>query len=164
MKINGTIFVALITLLSCQSKTSPAELSAAEKETAKKEIAARIEEIVAGVKKLDMQTALKPYSDSPEFRLVTPDARITDHAAMVAEQSEFVKQAISASYTTVKEDFKFLSGNFVMCTWTGKNEFTLKNGERYKTNPYVGSMLFNKVGGEWKIVYAHESSAQPVKQ
>jgi hypothetical protein len=50
-----------------------------------------------------------------------------------------------------------------MCTWTGKNEFELKTGDKMKIEPYVGSMLFEKKNHEWKIIYAHESSAQPVK-
>jgi hypothetical protein len=67
------------------------------------------------------------------------------------------------SFTTVKEDFKFLSKDLIMCTWTGNNEFELKTGEKMKIDPYVGSMLFSKKDNEWKIIYAHESSAQPVK-
>ncbi|MET0241883.1 MAG: hypothetical protein ABW174_00355 [Flavitalea sp.] len=51
-----------------------------------------------------------------------------------------------------------------MCTWKGKYEYKLKNGEKYLIDPYVGSMLFRKAGDLWSIVYAHESTGAAVKQ
>lgn len=155
----------MLILVSCQNETGlqETELSSDEEETAKKEIAARIEEIIEGGKKLDIQAAIKPYSDSAEFKLVTPDGRVTDYATMKNEQMEFSKQLTSLLFTTVKQDFKFLSKTLVLCTWTGTNEFELKTGERFKIEPYIGSMLFSKTGNEWKIIYAHESAAPPVQ-
>jgi hypothetical protein len=82
---------------------------------------------------------------------------------MMKVQTESFKSVKSMSFTTVKEDFKFLSKDLIMCTWIGNNEFELMTGEKMKIEPYVGSMLFCKKDNEWKIIYAHESSAQPVK-
>lgn len=139
------------------------ELSASEKEVAKKEISGRIQEIINGVKELNAEAALKPYSNDPDFKIVSPDGSETDFNKMMKVQTESFKTVKSMSFTTVKEDFKFLSKDLIMCTWTGKNEFELKTGEKLKIDPYVGSMLFSKKDNEWKIIYAHESSAQPVK-
>lgn len=77
--------------------------------------------------------------------------------------SAFFKSANYVTYTTVKEDFKFLSKSLVMCTWTGREEYELKIGEHMKVDPYVGSLLFSKIDNEWKIVYTHESSAPAMK-
>ncbi len=161
----GTLFSALLFLAGCQPINSPKESSGwsdSEKETAKKEIALRIEEIVDGAEKLDLTAALQPYSDTPEFILVTPDGRVTGFEDMKNEQSEFFSQAASIRFSTIKEDFKFLSDNLVLCTWTGSNEIEMKTGEKMKIEPYVGSMLFHKKDSEWKIIYAHESTAPPV--
>ena len=166
LSLTAVAAVIMITALThCTEKTPVVvqPFSADEEETAKKEIAGRIEEIIEGGKKLDIDAAIKPYDDSDAFRLVTPDGRVTDYATMKKEQLEFSKQLTSLLFTTVKQDFNLLSKTLLLCTWTGTNEFELKTGERFKIDPYVGSMLFSKTGGEWKIIYAHESAAPPVQ-
>jgi hypothetical protein len=164
------ILFSSVLLFSCRSNenrntadTQKTELSASEKEVAKKEISGQINEIINGVKELNAEAALKPYSNDPDFKIVSPDASVTDFTKMMKVQTESFNSVKSMSFTTVNEDFRFLSKDLIMCTWTGKNEFELKTGEKMKIDPYVGSMLFSKKDNEWKIIYAHESSAQPVK-
>jgi hypothetical protein len=167
--LTSIILCSSILLFSCRTNdnknaadTQTTELSASEKEVAKKEISGRINEIIDGVKKLNAEAALKPYSNDPDFKIVSPDASVTDFTKMMKVQTESLKSVKSMSFTTVKEDFKFLAKDLIMCTWTGINEFELKTGEKMKIDPYVGSMLFSKKGNEWKIIYAHETAAQPV--
>jgi hypothetical protein len=168
--LTSIILCSSVLLFSCKTNdnknevdTQTTELSATEKEVAKKEISGRINEIIKGVKELNAEAALKPYSNDPDFKIVSPDGSETDFKKMMKVQTESLHSVKSMSFTTIKEDFKFLSKNLIMCTWTGKNEFELKSGEKMKIDPYVGSMLFSKKDNEWKIIYAHESSAQPVK-
>ena len=168
--LTSIILCSSVLLFSCRTNenrnaanTQTTELSASEKEVAKKEISGRIEEIINGVKELNAEAALKPYSNDPDFKIVSPDASVTDFTKMMKVQTESFNSVKSMSFTTVNEDFRFLSKDLIMCTWTGKNEFELKTGEKMKIDPYVGSMLFSKKDNEWKIIYAHESSAQPVK-
>ncbi len=163
------IFTLSVLLFGCQTNDSKkadanqaTELSSEEKETAKKEISARIDEIIKGAKELNVEAALKPYSDEPDFKIVSPDASVADFATMKNVQTEGFKTVTSMNFTTIKQDFTFLEKDLVMCTWTGMNEFQLKTGEKMKIDPYVGSMLFRKKDNEWKIIYAHETSAAPV--
>ncbi len=165
--LNIIIICSSILLFSCQTndntKTNQTtELSSADKETVKKEISARIEEIIMGAKELNAEAASKPYSNDPYFKIVNPDASVTDFTTMKNVQSESMKTLASMNFTTIKQDFTFLEKDLVMCTWTGINEFKLKTGEKMKIDPYVGSMLFRKKDNEWKIVYAHETTASPV--
>jgi hypothetical protein len=168
--LTSIILCSSVLLFSCVTNENKnaadaqtTELSASEKEVAKKEISGRIKEIINGAKELNAEAALKPYSNNPDFKIISPDGSETDFNKMVTVQTESFKSVKSMSFTTVKEDFKFLSKDLIMCTWTGKNEFELKTGEKMKIDPYLGSMLFSKKDNEWKIIYAHESSAQPVK-
>ncbi len=137
------------------------ELTTNEKEVAKKEIADRVQEIIEGCKKLDIEAALKPYST--DLTIVNSDGSINNYQEMKSIQAEFFKTAASINYLTAKEDFSFLANDLVMCTWSGTNEYALKTGERYKIAPHTGSMLFNKAGNEWKIIYVHESSGTAKK-
>ena len=169
-KILTSIILSLSVLLfSCQTNDSKkanvnqaTELSSDEKETAKKEISARIDEIIKGAKELNVEAALKPYSNDPDFKIVSPDVSVTDFTTMKNVQTEGFKTLASMNFATIKQDFTFLEKDLVMCTWTGMNEFQLKTGEKMKIDPYVGSMLFRKKDNVWKIIYAHETTATPV--
>lgn len=77
-------------------------------------------------------------------------------------QAEAFKQLASMNFRTIKQDFTFLTKNLVICTQTGSNEFEIKSGEKMKIDPYVGTMIFKKNDNEWKIIYAHETTAMPV--
>ncbi len=98
-----TAFAALLVAVlsvSCQSK--PTEMSEAEKETAKKEISARIEEIVRGANPLNVDAARRPYSDSPEFLIVSPDGSVTDYETMKKVQTAFFGSVSANTFTTKK--------------------------------------------------------------
>ena len=142
-------------------KAADKELTADEKEDIKKAISKRIDEIIQGAKELNVDKAASVYSDDAEFKIVNPDATVTDFATMKKGQAEGFKGLNSLNFATIKQDFTFLSKDLVMCTWTGKNEFELKSGEKMKIEPYVGSLLFKNKDGVWKIIYAHETTATP---
>ena len=167
--LSKTIYLAALLFCGCQNAdnsknaaNNDTKISPAEKQQAEKEIAGRIDEIIAGAKKLDFDSALRPYSNTPDFTIVNPDGSVNNFQEMDKGQKAFAATAKSILFTTTKESFKFFSKTLVMCTWEGRNEFELKTGERLKVDPYVGSMLFSKKNGEWKIIYAHETSAIPV--
>lgn len=165
--LTSIILCLSVLLFSCQTNdgknvNQSSELTSEEKETAKKEISARIDEIIKGAKELNAEAALNPYSNDPDFKIVSPDASVTDYEAMKNVQTESFKTVDSMKFVTIKQDFTFLEKDLVMCTWTGMNEFQLKTGEKMKINPYVGSMLFRKKDNVWKIIYAHETAANPV--
>ena len=162
------VFCLSIVFYSCQTNDytkvkvdQTTELSVAEEETAKKEISARIEEIIKGAKALNVDAALNPYSNDINFKIENPDASVADFATMKNAQAESFKTLASLNFTTIKQDFTFLEKDLVMCTWTGRNEFELNSGEKMKIDPYVGSMLFRKKNNEWKIIYAQETTALP---
>ena len=130
---------------------------------ASKEISAQIEQIIAGASKLDVDAAMKPYLNDLNFRIVNPDGSIQNYEAMRKSAEEAFKTFKSLKYSTVKQNFTFVAPDSVICTWTGIYEFELKDGTRMKIEPYVGSMLFRRVGSEWKIIYAHETTGQPAE-
>lgn len=162
------IILMLLVCSSCKNinnssaNTEATELSANEKEIIKKAISERIEEIIKGAKELNVDAALKPYANDPAFRIVNPDASVADFPTMKKAQTEAFKTITSMNFKTLKQEFSFLTKNLVICTWTGSNEFELKTGEKLKIEPYVGTMIFRKSDNEWKIIYAHETTAQPI--
>lgn len=162
------IILLLLAFSSCKNAnnstvdTQQTEITEGEKETIKKAISEKIEQIIKGAKELNVDAALKPYSNDSTFKIVNPDASVTDFKTMKKAQAEAFKTVASMNFKTIKQDFTFLAKDLVICTWTGSNEFELKTGEKMKIDPYVGTMIFKKVDNEWKIIYAHETTTAPV--
>ena len=162
-----TLALALTLFMGCRNgdnsmkKTEDKELTTDDKELIKKAISNQIDKVIEGAKELNVDKAASVYSDDAEFKIVNPDATVTDFATMKKVQGEGFKGLKSLAFSTIKQDFTFLSKNLVMCTWTGINEFELANGEKMKIEPYVGSLLFKNMDGIWKIIYAHETTAAP---
>jgi hypothetical protein len=158
----GIAIISSLLLVSCQNESS--EKTAQEKETAKKEISDIGKGIIQSVERLDIESALKPYLDSPDFLMINPDGSYQDYADFKSANTEAFKQLTSMKQTNIKEEFRFLSKTEVLYTWFGKNEIELKTGEKIKNESYIGTMLFSKINNEWRIVYAHESASPAIQE
>ena len=139
------------------------EMTADEKENAKKEISDVGKFVLENAAKLDVETALKPYSNDPEFLLINPDGSYSDYGKMKETNIEAFKQLSSFKQTTLKEEYRFLTKKDVLYTWYGKNEIQLKTGEKITNESYIGTMLFKKINNDWTIVYAHESASPSIQ-
>jgi hypothetical protein len=143
--------------IACQQQPHP--MTPQEKETAQKEIAGIVDGIVRGCNQLDVQEALKPYSDSPNFVAVNTDGSVVDHEGFKTINAELFKAVSSFKFTTTKEDFRFLGDNLVLCTWIGRSEVVLKSGEHSRIPAFATTLLLSKVNNEWKIIYSHQSAS-----
>ena len=97
--LTTAILFILVILSSCKNAnnttaTNPqfTEISSDEKESAKKEISGRIDEIIKGVKELNVDVAIKPYSSNTSFRIVNTDASVTDYQTMKTVKQRFSGQ------------------------------------------------------------------------
>jgi hypothetical protein len=158
----GTLIMFSLFFVSCQNESS--ELTPQEKEIAKKEISDIGKGVLQSIERLDIESALKPYLNAPDFLMINPDGSFADYNGFKRTGTETFKQLTSMKQTTIKEEFRFLTKTQVLYTWFGKNEIELKTGEKIKNESYIGSMLFSKINNEWKIVYAHESASPPIQE
>ena len=161
-----TLFLLIFTAQGCNQAATQNKnvLTDQEKESAKKEISAKIDKIIQGGKNLDIETAMQPYSNTENFLIINPDATVSDYQKMKSENAEAFKKMSSLNFTTVNKEFRFLSESQVLLTWFGKSEVELKSGEKIKYESYIGTMLFSKENGEWKIIYAHETASPPIQE
>lgn len=148
-------------LVSCHKEST--EVTAQEKETAQKEISDLGKVIIKDFEKLDVQSGLKSYLNSPDYLSINEDGTFSNYADMKNRTINGYKRVATIKITTVKEEFRFLTKDKVLYTWFGKSEAQLKTGEKYKRESSISSMLFSKINNEWKIVYDHGSSSPLVK-
>ena len=145
--------------LNTTSNDNPNQITELEKETAKKEIRNVAIFILEHINKLDIETALKPYLNSPDFLLINPDGTYLDYAKFRVTNIDFFKQLVAFNQTTIKEEFRFITKTEVLYTWFGKSVMTLKTGERITNDSYIGTMIFKKINNEWRITFAQESTS-----
>lgn len=161
MRTNVLLLLSFF-IIACQQQ--PHQMTPQEKETAKAEIAGIVEGIVHGCDRLDIQEALKPYSDSPGFVAVNTDGSVVDHEGFKTINAELFEAVSSFRFTTTKEDIRFLADNLVLCTWIGSTEIVLKSGEHSRIPAFATTLLFSKVNHEWKIIYSYQSASPSVEE
>lgn len=163
MKTNLLITLVLFFLFGC-AKQEPAQMTAQEQETAKKEIREVVNLILQAANKMDVEALLQPYSNSPDFILFNTDGSMVDYQGDKNGTVEWFKSLAALKITTVKDEFRFLPNNIVLCAWLGKCEMTLKTGEQQKIDAYGVTLVFRKIDNQWKVIYSHESASPPVQE
>ncbi|MDP3453610.1 MAG: hypothetical protein Q8R90_11735, partial [Bacteroidales bacterium] len=86
------------------------------------------------VERLDIESALKPWSNSPDYLAIYPDGSYEDYYGFVSTNTEAFKQLNYMKETTIKEEFRFLTKTQVLYTWFGKREIELKTGEKIEND------------------------------
>jgi ketosteroid isomerase-like protein len=160
-----TIFISLIWLfcLGCVMQGS-AQIGPQEQETAKKEIGEVVNVIFRCLEKMDVEALFQSYSDSLGFILVTTEGFFANYQGAKIGNAEWFRLFSAMKISTIKEEFRFLPGNVVLCAWQGKFEMTLKTGEQLKIDRFGITFVFSKIDNLWKVVYQHSSSLPPMPQ
>jgi ketosteroid isomerase-like protein len=149
-------------LVGC-AREEPVQMTAQEQETIKNEIRQVVNQILAATNKMDVDALLQPYWDSPEFLLVSAQGAMADYQTAKNGSAELFKVLDSLQYTTVRDEFRILSGTTVLYTWLGKCECAFKAGGKATIESYAITFLLRKMDSNWKIVYAHESASLPIE-
>lgn len=163
MKMHFLILLALFIFIGC-AKQEPSKMTSKQQETAKREIIDVVNEIFQSLEKMDVEALMKSYSDNYGFILLTTDASILSYQENKNHQSDWFKSLSSLKVTTIKEEFRFLPGNIVICAWQGKFEMTLKTDVHLKIDKFGVTFIFRKIDNLWKVIYQHSSSVPPVQQ
>lgn len=150
----------LLIFVGCQSNEQ--SLSEPDKEWIKRQIRAQIDNIAKGAEQLDVDAAMVAYAITPNFLIINPDASFSNRNGMKIANLEAFEQIKSLAFTTIDDEFRFITNTKVLYTWFGQNKIQLKTGEKIRYESYVGTMLFSLIDAEWKIVYAHESASTPI--
>ena len=162
MKPTLLIGLALFLLFGC-GRQEPAQMTPQEQDVAKKEISEVLNQQLQSASKLDAEALLQSYSNSPDFILLTAVGSMVDYQGAKNGTAEMYKSLTSLKFTTIKNEFRFLPGNVVICAWLGKCDVTFKTEERAMIDSYAITFVFKKLDNSWKIIYSHESASSPAE-
>jgi ketosteroid isomerase-like protein len=162
MKMKRCIILAVLLFFGCD-KQKIAQMTPQEQESAKAEIREAVNIIFQNLEKMDVDALFQSYSDSSKFILFTTDASMVDFEGAKNHHRSWFKYLSSLNVTTVKDEFRFLPGNIVICAWLGNFKMTLKSGEQLKVDKFGVTFIFRKINNIWKVIYQHASSSPPVQ-
>jgi hypothetical protein len=163
MKINLFILLALF-FFSGYARQEPVQMTPQEQETAKKEIRDAVKVIFQSLEKMDVEALSQSYSNTSDFILITTNGSIVDWQESKNEHAAWFKSLSFLKVTTIRDDFRFLPGNIIICSWQGKFEMTLKTGEQLKIDKFGITFIFSKIDNHWKVIYQHSSALPPVQE
>jgi ketosteroid isomerase-like protein len=161
MKFTLLIMLALFVVSGC-ARQEPAQMTPQEQEAAKKEIGEVLDHLLQAASTRDAEALMQSYSSSSDLILLTTEGSMVDYQAAKNGAAEMYKSLTALEFTTVKNEFRFLPDNTVICAWLGKCGITYMTGERATIDAYAITFVLKKLDNQWKIVYSHESASQPV--
>jgi ketosteroid isomerase-like protein len=141
----------------------PSKMNAQDQETAKIEIREIVNQIFKSANNLDLESLFKYYSDTPDFLLVHLDGSLLDFQGAKKVTGETVNALSFVNYSIIKDEFRFLPNNIIICAWNGKCEMTLKTGEKMKIEKIGITFIFKKIDNQWKVIYSHRSASPRVQ-
>ena len=155
---SSTLILVIISmiLLSCGTKNG-ATLTDSEKEVIKSEIAPLMKQIVQNSESGNLDKAIEPYSNNPEFVSIS-NGQVSDYNKFVEGNKQYFEVMGSQSFNQTIMNFTFINKDNVIVTWGGSALAKMKDKQQIKVDPFAASLVFNKRDGSWKVIYSHESA------
>jgi ketosteroid isomerase-like protein len=141
------------------SNPIPVVLTPQDQDAAKKEVSAVVKLINQNLEKMDVEALFQSYSDSSDF--FTTDGSMINLQSFKNHNASWFNSLSTLKVTTFNEYYRFLPGNTVICSWTGKFEMTIKSGEQLKINKFGITYIFRKIDNNWKVIHQHASALPP---
>jgi hypothetical protein len=146
------------------TKPGLAQMTHQEQEIAEQEISETIDVIFQNLEQMNVESLFNLYSNNYDFILLTTDASMADYQEAKNHNAEWFKSLSALKVTTIKEEFRFLPGDIVVCAWQGRFEMKLKTGVHLKIDKFGVTFIFSKIDKSWNVIYQHSSSVPPVKE
>jgi len=157
MKRNIFVAALLLFLIGCTPQKSD-QLTQQQKDQIKKDVKVVVDSIVAKFESLDANGAFQYYWDSPQFLALNADGSHSDFQASKKGAIDFVSSATGVKISATFEDYKVMTKDLVICAWVGKEDVSLKSGDKVLYDPIAETLIFGKIADQWKVIYNHESA------
>lgn len=164
MKRNIFVAALMLFIVGCTSQQSD-QLTQEQKDQIKSQLKVVSDSMVAAWNRMDAEAAIQYFGDSPDWVCFNTDGSRSDFQQLKKMWTDGANIASSYKWTTVRQDFIFVSKDVVICAWDAKAEMVFKEpGDKVKLDPMAYTAVFKKVTGRWKVVYSHESGATMIEK
>lgn len=162
MKTRIFITMALFLFSGC-TRQEPLQMTAQEQENAKNEIREAVKVIFQNLEKMDAEALFQSYSNSSDFMFLTTDGSMIGWSEAKNHHAAWFKSLSALQVTTIRDEFRFLPGNIVICGWQGKFEMTLGSGQQVRNDKFGITFVFSKTDNQWKVIHQHSSALPPTQ-
>jgi hypothetical protein len=149
--MKAKIFIAtlLLCMFGCTSQQSE-QLTQQQKEQIKKEIKVLFDSIFARYEKLDVNGALKYYSQD---MVHGGDTTLQDFQGYKKGGIDFFSNVDSVKWTSGRLECIVLSKDLVLTYWVGKGSWLFKSKERLVFDPNIYTNIIKNENGQWKVIF-----------
>ena len=155
------LLLAFIFFASCTNQSN-SFISDKEKNQILNEVSETANKGIDAVNKLDLQSFLGMFLNSPDFLSVTTDGDFVNYEQKVKAETEFFNSVSSLHLSKISESFKILSRNSVLYTLQFKVNAELKTGEKLTFEKIIAAEIYSKINGVWKMSFFQESGLAPI--
>lgn len=154
-KLLSVTLILFLFMMSCAPEGEK-PLTSEQKETLQSEVAKRVDEIVAGANKMDLETMKEIYWNDPSFLAVSFDKTFGYEGYM--KDTEDIWSGMSMiNFQEMNRQIMILDNQTAYAVFGGFAEGETQEGQEMKIEDFYASMLFRKVDGTWKVAGTHES-------
>ena len=146
----------MVFAMSCNNATD-LPLSDSEKATLMNEVKPVLTQIIQGSESGNIDKALEPYWNAPEF-ISVGNGQVNDFNGFKDGNKQYFEVLDSQKFTEKDTKYTFLDNKTVIATWCGTGLASLKDSQKLNIDPYVATLVFRKMNEGWKVVYTHEST------
>ncbi|WP_223834345.1 hypothetical protein [Spirosoma profusum] len=112
--------------------TDVSSMTPEKKQAIETEISGLVKEFFQQVEKLDIETCMTYFKNTPDFQAVNPDGTFGDYNALKKLNADGFSQMATFKLTPKKEAIRVLSDSLVLYTFSMGQGVTLKTGQKIK--------------------------------
>jgi hypothetical protein len=121
--------------------------------------------VMAHFVRLDGPGALAFYANTPHWVMFNADgSQWTYEMTRRGLTSDTISTAKSYKYTTVSQNFWVVNRDLVIAAWVIKDVAVMKSGDTLSVDPHPYTVVLQKIGGQWKIVWSQDSGTPVIKK
>lgn len=153
-----------LSMLSAQEPTAALPpLSEPQKYAIQKEVRQVAWDWIQANERADTRMVLGFYAAYPDFPLMyaDPEGKLVDFEGLQKSSPENLDGSNPSTIVIRKEMVTVLAADMALWAFQGTWRGGLKTDVPLQPEACAVSLLFKRMGGEWKIVYHHESSPEP---
>ena len=157
--MKASIFVAALPLLfsvGCTSRQSE-ELTQQQKDQIRSEVKAVGDSIMARFVRLDGAGGFQFYANTPHWVMFNADGTQWDYETTRRGMTDSTNTFASYKYAPIHEDYWVVNKDVVVGAWVIKDEAVLKSGDTLVYDPHLYTLIAQRIGGQWKMVWSHDS-------
>lgn len=152
------VWALLTASLLCYAATN-GSVSEKEKERIKAEVKEVINTLITGCEQANFEMTCGTFHDSPDFKYIY-NGNIFGYKDLVNAMQPLFKTMTSQKFTFFNEYYNILDRATVLYTAKCKTIAYFKDGHSTVSDPGAAQFILKKIGIEWKIIYAVESTVE----